>query len=94
MSRSRYKITNQQAPHFVTFTVLHWIPVFTRVETVNILLDSLKFLSMLALFNTVGFLFRHSRIQTPVVKPKASGKKFYYSVAACNLRLFNALAKW
>jgi REP element-mobilizing transposase RayT len=45
MGRSRYKITDQQAPHFVTFTVLHWIPVFTRIETVNILLDSLKFLS-------------------------------------------------
>ena len=26
-------------------TVLHWIPVFTRPETVNILLDSLRFLS-------------------------------------------------
>ncbi len=45
MGRSRYKITDQQAPHFVTFTVLHWIPVFTRIETVNILLDSLKFLN-------------------------------------------------
>ena len=32
-------------PHFVTMTVLHWIPVFTRPETVNILLESLKFLS-------------------------------------------------
>ncbi|MDP2391820.1 MAG: transposase [Methylococcaceae bacterium] len=26
-------------------TVLHWIPVFTRPDTVNILLDSLRFLS-------------------------------------------------
>ncbi|MBA5248804.1 MAG: transposase, partial [Gammaproteobacteria bacterium] len=45
MGRSRYKISDQQAPHFVTFTILHWIPVFTRIETVNILLDSLKFLN-------------------------------------------------
>ena len=45
MGRSRYKITNPQAPHFITLTVLHWIPVFTRPETVNILLESLKFLS-------------------------------------------------
>jgi len=44
MGRSRYKITNPQLPHFVTFTVLHWIPVFTRPETVDIILDSLKFL--------------------------------------------------
>ena len=45
MGRSRYKITEPQQPHFVTLTVLHWIPVFTRPETVNILLDSLRFLS-------------------------------------------------
>jgi len=44
MGRSRYKITQQNAPHFVTLTVLHWIPVFTRPATVDIILDSLRFL--------------------------------------------------
>lgn len=44
MGRSRYKITNQQAPHFVTFTILHWIPIFTNPDTVNIIFNSLKFL--------------------------------------------------
>ena len=44
MGRSRYKITDPQAPHFITLTVLHWIPVFTRTATVNILLDSLRYL--------------------------------------------------
>ena len=29
----------------MTLTVLHWIPVFTRPDTVNILLDSLRFLN-------------------------------------------------
>ncbi|HED32781.1 MAG TPA: transposase [Gammaproteobacteria bacterium] len=43
MGRSRYKITHPTQPHFITLTVLHWIPVFTRPETVNILLDSLRF---------------------------------------------------
>ncbi len=44
MGRSRYKIVNPMLPHFVTCTVLHWIPIFTRPETVNILLESLRFL--------------------------------------------------
>jgi len=44
MGRSRYKIDQQNAPHFVTLTVLHWIPVFTRPQTVGILLNSLSFL--------------------------------------------------
>jgi hypothetical protein len=34
-----------------------------------------KFLTTPVLFNAVGFLFRHSSIQTPVIKPKISGKK-------------------
>jgi|SRR5690625_3742686 len=45
MGRSRYKIVAPDQPHFVTMTVLHWIPVFTRPQTVGILLDSLRFLA-------------------------------------------------
>lgn len=44
MGRSRYKITDPQLPHFITCTVLHWIPVFTRPDTVNIVLDCLRYL--------------------------------------------------
>lgn len=44
MGRSRYKIVNPRLPHFVTCTVLHWIPVFTRPATVDIVLDSLRYL--------------------------------------------------
>jgi putative transposase len=44
MGRSRYKFGDITAPHFLTCTVLQWIPVFTRPETVNIVLDSFRFL--------------------------------------------------
>ena len=44
MGRSRYRITEPDQPHFVTCTVLEWLPVFTRPETVEILLDSLRWL--------------------------------------------------
>ena len=44
MGRSRYKIYEPTHPHFITLTVLHWIPLFTRVESVDILLDSFKYL--------------------------------------------------
>ena len=44
MGRSRYKIHEPTHPHFITCTVLHWIPLFTRQESVQILLDSLKHL--------------------------------------------------
>ncbi|UFH59972.1 REP-associated tyrosine transposase [Sulfurovum mangrovi] len=52
MGRSRYlvlctlceKIYEPTHPHFVTCTILHWIPIFTRKESVGIILDTLKFL--------------------------------------------------
>jgi putative transposase len=44
MGRSRYKFIDGTEPHFMTCTVLHWIPVFTRRETVAIVFDSLQFL--------------------------------------------------
>ena len=44
MPRSRYRILNNATPHFLTATVNHWIPIFTRTETVNIVLDSWRYL--------------------------------------------------
>jgi len=44
MSRTRYKIHDNAYPHFFTCTVVEWLPVFTRQEAVQILLDSWSFL--------------------------------------------------
>ncbi|MBW6519723.1 MAG: transposase [Desulfoarculaceae bacterium] len=38
MGRSRYTITEADKPHFMTCTVVEWLPVFARPETVEILL--------------------------------------------------------
>ena len=43
MGRSRYQIYDNQAPHFLTCTVLNWIPLFTRPQTVNIILEALNY---------------------------------------------------
>ena len=45
MGRSRYNFVDVTQPHFMTCTVLHWIPVFTRPERVLILLDSFTHLA-------------------------------------------------
>jgi REP element-mobilizing transposase RayT len=44
MGRSRYEFGEANSPHFVTCTVVGWLPVFTRPETVQILFDSWQFL--------------------------------------------------
>jgi putative transposase len=40
MARTRYVIQKPDKPHFLTCTVVEWLPVFTRPDAVQILLDS------------------------------------------------------
>lgn len=44
MGRSRYKIYNKRQPHFLTMTVVQWLPLFGNPEATQIILDSLQFL--------------------------------------------------
>jgi len=43
MGRSRYSICDEQAPHFLTCTVINWMPLFTRPQTVEIILNALRY---------------------------------------------------
>jgi len=42
MGRSRYRIYDDKAAHFVTCTVLNWMPLFTRPQTSDIILEALR----------------------------------------------------
>jgi putative transposase len=44
MPRTRYKIYDNAYPHFLTCSIVDWLPVFTRAEAVQIVLDSWTFL--------------------------------------------------
>jgi REP element-mobilizing transposase RayT len=41
--RSRYTIRELGVPYFITFTVVKWIPIFTRKPYFDILIDTLRF---------------------------------------------------
>ncbi|MCF8347974.1 MAG: transposase [Bacteroidales bacterium] len=43
MSGDRYTITDQNALHFLTFTVINWVDVFTRSEYKQELVDSMNY---------------------------------------------------
>ena len=43
MSGDRYTITDQNAMHFLTFTVIDWIDVFTRKDYKLELVDSMNY---------------------------------------------------
>lgn len=44
MGRSRYKVYEPTHPHFITCTILHWLPLFTNKDSVQIIIDSLSHL--------------------------------------------------
>ena len=66
-------------PHFVTLTVLHWIPIFTRPATVEILLDSLRFLvrdgltiyAWVALENHCHFVLQSNALDKDIARLKS-----------------------
>ena len=39
MARTRYGFAGHDQPHFLTATIIEWLPVFTRQEAVDILFD-------------------------------------------------------
>jgi REP element-mobilizing transposase RayT len=44
MARSRYRFVDPQAPHFITVTIVEWVPLFGSKALAKIVLDSLQFL--------------------------------------------------
>jgi putative transposase len=44
MARSRYRFGEQHYPHFMTQTIVAWLPVFSQPDMVNIVLESWRFL--------------------------------------------------
>src|SRR4030066_113510 len=41
--RSRYKIAELESPHFITCTIVGWLPVFTRQKYLDVITASLSF---------------------------------------------------
>ncbi len=43
MSSENYRIANQNAIYYLTYTVIDWIDVFTRINYRTVIVDSLTF---------------------------------------------------
>jgi len=44
MTRTRYKFFETEFPYFMTWTIVGWLPLFTRNEAVEIVFDSWRYL--------------------------------------------------
>src|SRR5205085_8080449 len=58
MPRSRYRVDpdNSESPHFLTCTIVAWLPVFARPEAVDIVLNSWRFLQRNDGFTLFGYV--------------------------------------
>jgi putative transposase len=62
MGRSRYRFGEPGSPHFLTCTVVGWLPVFTRPETVQVLFDSWQFLQDQKRMDLLGYVVLENHI--------------------------------
>ena len=70
MGRSRYVITEPDKPHFMTCTVMEWLPVFTRPETVQIILDCWQYQRENEGFKLYGFVVLENHLHFIAQAPR------------------------
>lgn len=70
MPRSRYRFLGEEAPYFMTMTVNRWLPVFTRAETVEILLDSWRYLQAHHGFRLHGYVILENHVHLVADSPQ------------------------
>lgn len=62
MPRSSYHVLMNPCPHFLTATINHWLPLFTRPQTVNIVLESWRFLQQNEGFRLYGYVILENHL--------------------------------
>jgi REP element-mobilizing transposase RayT len=69
VARSRYRIFENEVPHFLTCTIVGWLPVFTRPETVKIVFDSWRFLRQHGRLDVFGYVILENHLHLIASSP-------------------------
>ena len=72
MAASRYCVTEPGRPHFLTCTVVGWLPVFTRPDAVGIVLDSWRFLQTQGRLTLYGYVVLENHLHWVASAPDLS----------------------
>ena len=70
MGRSRYVITEPEKPHFLTCTVVEWLPVFTRPDAVQVILDSWAYLRQHESLQLFGYVILENHLHFVAQAPR------------------------
>ena len=72
MTRSRYRIFEAEYPYFMTCTIVGWLPLFTRPEAVEIVLDSWRFLQQERALKLFGYVILENHLHLTASPPQLS----------------------
>lgn len=70
--RSRYKVQEPNAAHFVTSTILEWLPIFTTAAGCDILVESLEFCRREKGLRVYGWVIMEHHFHAVVAGPDLS----------------------
>ena len=62
MGRTRYKITTNTSPHFLTLTINNWLPIFTRPATTKIIYSAWQQLQRESSFKLYAFVILENHL--------------------------------
>jgi REP element-mobilizing transposase RayT len=72
MTRTRYRIFENEYPYFMTCTIVGWLAVFTRPEAVQIVFDSWNFLRTEKDFRLYGYVILENHLHVIASAPNLS----------------------
>jgi len=72
MSRTRYRFHEGHYPYFLTCTIVGWLPIFTRPETVQIVYDSWQFLQSEGRLTVYGYVILENHLHFIASSPDLS----------------------
>ncbi|MBK1629829.1 transposase [Thiohalocapsa halophila] len=69
MARSRYRFAEHDRPHFLTATVVEWLPVFTRPQAAQVLFDAWAHQQQHAGLRLYGFVVLENHLHAVAQAP-------------------------
>ncbi|MCA9112781.1 MAG: transposase [Planctomycetaceae bacterium] len=83
MARTRYKVCENASPHFMTCTIVGWLPIFTRQEFVNEVFESWRFLQRERDFKLFAYVILENHLHLIASAPElADAMKSFKSYTA------------
>ena len=72
VTRSRYKIFETEYPYFLTHTIVEWLPIFTRKEAVEIVLEAWRYHQRESALQILGFVVLENHLHLIARAPNLS----------------------